>query len=270
MRGIGRPISGAVNAAATGKGDIKLRRLWWEFIRHRAAYQAAWERYQPMYEAFVAELPPCPKGIRPGDHMRAHNWLWHKHGLEELWNAWNSATEAMEATSAAILAVEAEGLLGIGIKLAALPVGFELDSDDLEEARDAVLMDIERLMGFTLQEAVSRPMLTLVPDPIFAAIADHQAKSEAVRALTHPDDNLKPEPAPGDSAELAAALAASIAARKTLVSTAPTTLAGVVAVLTYVHEQPGWPSAFLFDKAESRRFIRSLELATRKLAAMQS
>jgi hypothetical protein len=53
--------------------------------------------------------------------MRAHNWLWRKHGLEELWNAWNSATEAMEATSAAILAVEAEGLLGIGIKLAALP-----------------------------------------------------------------------------------------------------------------------------------------------------
>jgi hypothetical protein len=213
MRGIGRPTSGAVNAAATGKGDIKLRRLWWEFIRRRAAYRAAWERYQSMYEAFVAELPPCPEGVRPGDHMRAQNWLWRKHGLEEPWNAWNSATEAMEATFAAILAVEAEGLLGIGIKLAALPVGFELDSDDLEEARDVVLMDIERLMGITLEEAVSRPMLTLVPDPIFAAIADHQAKSEAVRAH---DDNLNAEPAPGDSTELPAALAASIAARKTL------------------------------------------------------
>jgi hypothetical protein len=64
------------------------------------------------------------------------------------------ASEAMEATSAAIRAVEAEGLLGIGIKLAALPV--EPDLDDLEEARDAVLMDIERLTGITLNEAVSK------------------------------------------------------------------------------------------------------------------
>jgi hypothetical protein len=142
------------NAAATGKGDIKLRRLWWEFVRDRAAYQAAWERYQPTYDAFIAELPPHPEGVRPGDHMRAHNWLWRNHGLEELWNAWNSASEAMEATSALILAVEAEGLLGIGIKLAALPV--EPDLDDLEEARDAILMDIERLMGITLEEAVSK------------------------------------------------------------------------------------------------------------------
>ena len=142
-----RRTSGAVNAAATGKRDVKLRRLWREFIRDRAAYRAAWERYQPMYDAFVAELPPCPEGVRPGDHMRAHNWLWRKHGLEELWNAWNSATEAMEATSAAIRAVEA--FLGIGIKLAALPVGFELDSDVLEEARDAVLKDIERMMGIS-------------------------------------------------------------------------------------------------------------------------
>jgi hypothetical protein len=271
MGGIGRPASGAASAAATGAGDVKLRQLWSEFIRHRAAYRAAWERYQPAYDAFIAELQRCPEDVLPDDHMRAHNWLWRKHGLEELWNGWNSATDAMEAASAAILAVEAEGLLGIGIKLAALPVEFELDSDDLEEARDAVLMDIERLLGVTLEHAASSPIFTLVPvpDPIFAAIEDHQAKFEAVRTLTG-HDNLKTEPAPGDPPELVDALAASIAARKTLVSTAPTTLAGVVAVLSYVHDQPGWPSAFLFDKAESRRFIRSLELAARRLAAMQS
>jgi hypothetical protein len=176
----------------------------------------------------------------------------------------------MEATSAAIRAVEAEGLLGVGIKLAARPVGFEPDPEHLEEARDAVLMDIERLLGITVEEAVSIPILTVVPDPIFAAIEDHQAKFEAVRALTSHDDNSRPEPASGDPPELVAALAASIVARKTLVSTLPTTLAGVVAVLSYVHDQPGWPNAFLFDKAESRRFIRSLELATRKLATTQS
>ena len=270
MMGIGHPKSGVAPASSTIKGDVELRRLWSEFIRRRAAYRAAWERYQPVYETFIAELPPCPHDVLPGDHMRAHNWLWRKYGLEELWSTWNSTNEALEEVFAAILAVEAEGLLGIGIKLAALPVEFELDSEDLQKARDAVLTDIERSLGMTLEEAATSPMSGPVPDPIFAAIEDQQAKMEAVRALSSHADNLETEPAPGDSPQLTAALAASIAARKTLVSTVPTTLAGVVAVLSYVHQQPGWPSAFLFDKAESRRFIRSLELATRKLSTMQS
>jgi hypothetical protein len=270
MTGIGHPKSGDAPASATIYGDLNLRRLWFEFIRRRAAYRAAWERYQPVYEAFIAELPNCPDDVRPGDHMRAHNWLWHKHGLEHLWNTWNSANEAMEEVFASILGVEAEGLLGIGIKLAALPIEFELDAEDLERARAAVLLDIERLLGIGLEEAAVSPMPAPMPDPIFAAIEDHQAKLEAVRALTSQADNLQTPPPPGGSPELAAALAACIAARKMLISTVPTTLAGVVAALSHINEQSAWPGAFLFDKAESHRFTRSLELATRKLSAMQS
>jgi hypothetical protein len=269
MTGIGHPKSDVAPAPAAISGDLTLRRLWFEFNRRRAAYRTAWERYQPVYETFIAELPDCPDDVRPGDHMRAHNWLWHKHGLEHLWDTWNSANEAMEEMFASILAVEAEGLLGIGIKLAALPIEFELDAEDLERARAAVLLDIERLLGTGLEEAATSPMPAAMPDPIFAAIQDHQAKLEAVRARTSQADNLQTPPAPAGSPELAAALAASIAARKMLISTVPTTLAGIVAVLSYVNKQPAWPGAFLFDKAESRRFMRSLELAAQKLSAMQ-
>jgi hypothetical protein len=100
---------------------------------------------KPARAAFDAELPPCPDDVLPGDHWSAHDWLWHKHGLDPLWNACNAADSAMRETIATILQTEVEGLFGVGVKLAAIPA--ECDPEDCKEAVAAVLDDLDRLLG---------------------------------------------------------------------------------------------------------------------------
>jgi hypothetical protein len=95
--------------------------------------------------AFDAEFPPCPDDVLPGHHWRAHKWLWRKHGLDRLNDDWNAADSAMRETIAAILRSPAEGLFGIGVKLAALPNDY--DAEDCVDAAAAVRRDIDRLIG---------------------------------------------------------------------------------------------------------------------------
>jgi hypothetical protein len=142
----------AARKAATASDDAELRRLWSEYLKHADAYAAAREKYEPVRAAFDAELPPCPNGVVPGTHLHAHAWLWHKHGLDTLCEAWYAPDFAMREMIPTILHTEAEGLYGIGVKLAALPNHF--DTEDLDDAIAAVLGDIDRLLGSDFAEAV--------------------------------------------------------------------------------------------------------------------
>jgi hypothetical protein len=128
--------------------DAKLRHLWSEYLTHADGYTAARERYETARAAFDAELPPLPDGVQPGDHRLAHDWLWRKHNLDMLWGACTATTSAIRETIATILHTEAEGLLGVGVKLAAMPPNpDEWTFEDYEDAVVAALEDIDRLTG---------------------------------------------------------------------------------------------------------------------------
>ena len=135
----------AAGASEGSASDLELRRLWSEYLRHASAYAVAEEKYKPPRAAFDAELPPCPEDVLPGDHWRAYQWLREKHGLDVKYDALNAAAEAMHETIGKILETDAEGLFGIGVKLAALPNN--CDPEDCREAVAAVLDDIDRLLG---------------------------------------------------------------------------------------------------------------------------
>ena len=116
-----RDHTAAALAALSPAQDVELRLLWSEYLVHADAHAAAQEKQKPARAAFDAEFPPCPDDVLPGEHWRAHNWLWRKHGLDHLSDAWNAAGSAMCETAETILQTEAAGLFGIGVKLAALP-----------------------------------------------------------------------------------------------------------------------------------------------------
>jgi len=75
------------------------------------------------------------------------DWLWKKHGLEALYVARDTVYSAMlHETIPAILRTKAEGLFGIGVKLAAMPTD-DVDGDDYAAAVMSVQKDIDRLLG---------------------------------------------------------------------------------------------------------------------------
>jgi len=117
--------------------------------------------------------------------------------------------------------------------------------------------------------SIAAPMLGV--DPIFAAIEAYRATDAAWFARYRYEDDLagkgiKLTPAPDDSRtpEMVALVNASIAARIALAETAPTTLAGLLAVLRFVREQS--QDDFLFDE-ESTCFVASLEQAVLAMTA---
>jgi hypothetical protein len=125
--------------------DKKLRRLWSRYLKQVAEYQTACQKYDPARAAFDAELPPCPEDVMSGDHWRAHQWLWNKHGLEPLCDAWNAAHDAVGKTAKAIQRTKAESLFGVGVKLTALPIDYE--EEDCKDALKSTRDDIDRLLG---------------------------------------------------------------------------------------------------------------------------
>jgi hypothetical protein len=142
------PLASVATLASEGSalgGDSELRRLWAEYLKQADAHAAAWGKYNSVRAVFDAELPPCPDDVFPGHHWQAHEGLWHRCGLEPLWETINVTDSAMRDTIAAILHTEAEGLFGIGVKLAAMPR--DRDQQDYEDAIVAVQQDIDRLLG---------------------------------------------------------------------------------------------------------------------------
>jgi hypothetical protein len=119
--------------------------------------------------------------------------------------------------------------------------------------------------------AIGAPVIG--PDPIFAAIEAYKVADAAWFARYRYEDDLagkgiKLTPAPDDSRtpEMVALVNASIAARIALAETAPTSMAGLLAVLRFVREQS--EDDFLFDGGEeSARFDASLEQAVLAMTA---
>ena len=114
-------------------------------------------------------------------------------------------------------------------------------------------------------------------DPIYAAIARWQEAQDAFLARCYIEEDLeasgvKLQPAPGDfrTPEIAAAVAASIAAREALARTVPGTAAGLLAVLQFVREWSADGDEFFFrdnDDVEITAFLNSIETAVRGMAA---
>src|ERR1700730_12150002 len=133
---------------ALAGADAALLSLWAEYLGHALAHEAAQAAYKPIRAAFDAEMPPFPPDVLPGHHWEAMQPLWRSYGLEELSDASNNAYNRASATIAAIQATPAEGLIGIGIKLAALPLDREnVSEEDMADAIASALEDIALLTG---------------------------------------------------------------------------------------------------------------------------
>ena len=116
------------------------------------------------------------------------------------------------------------------------------------------------------------------PDPIFAAMEKYLAGHQAFMARCNYEDDREEAGekllnAPGDhrTAEMVAVVDASIAAREELADTSPTTLAGLLTYLTFVHKQSTEEETSLFEEGgETLSFIGSLARSASSLARAQS
>jgi hypothetical protein len=112
------------------------------------------------------------------------------------------------------------------------------------------------------------------PDPIFAAMEKYLASHRAFMARCEYEDDLAEagEEIPaalGDhrTAEMVTVVNASTAAREELADTSPTTLAGLLTYLTFVHEQSAEGEISLFEGGEETlSFTDSLARSARVLA----
>jgi hypothetical protein len=148
----------AAPALAARSGDAKLRELWAQYLEDLAAEQAACLQFHTAQAAYDAEVPPRPDDVSYGDHDAAQRPLWIKHGLDRLYSDWNDAGERTDEIVEAIQEEEAEGLFGIGVKLAALPLDSSGSRDPAPEHEDAIvsaLTEIDRLIGSTFVSAFS-------------------------------------------------------------------------------------------------------------------
>lgn len=147
----------AAPAFASHAGDSRLRELWAQYLDHLAAYLAAHLAIAMPRAAYDAEEPPCPPDVSPGHHSEACRPLWQKHDLDRLYDAWSAAAERINETVEAIRKEQAEGLFGVGVKLAALPGdGNARDpAPDHEEAILSALSEIDRLIGTTFVSSFS-------------------------------------------------------------------------------------------------------------------
>jgi hypothetical protein len=117
--------------------------------------------------------------VLPGDHWRAQQPLWEKHGLDRLYDAWNVAGKRTDETVKAILEQEAEGLFGIGAKLTALPFEDRDPAYDHEHAIRSVLSDIDRLTGTAFLAAFALISSTSADDDI-DVVEDSEEEDEVV------------------------------------------------------------------------------------------
>ena len=166
LAGIATAPALSAPALASHVGDPRLRELWAQYLEYLAVELAAHAATESARAAYDAEEPPCPPNVLDW-HSPAHRSLWEKHGLDRLYDAWNDAGERTDATVKAILEQEAEGLFGVGAKLAALPTQEGQDSSyEHERAIRSALTDIDRLIGTTFLAAFALTSNTSVDDDI--------------------------------------------------------------------------------------------------------
>jgi hypothetical protein len=151
------PIALLPAAAASGQ-DAPLRALW---ARYQAAIPIENEKRQANRAARAAfdAAYPCPDGIDHCDHRRARNAEWAV-AVTPAYDEWNDACRESASIIEQIQRTPAEGLIGIAIKLAALPSNIvcsdgdasaEPNGYDLRDAIKAALQAIAQLTGETFE-----------------------------------------------------------------------------------------------------------------------
>jgi class 3 adenylate cyclase len=180
LAGIATAPALAAPALANHTGDVRLRELWAQYLEYLAAELAAHAATESARAAYDAEEPPCPPDVRIADHLRAQRPLWEKHDLDRLYNIWNEAGELTDATVKAILEQEAEGLFGVGAKIAALPTQDGQDpAFEHERAMRSALSNIDRLIGTTFLAAFALVSKTSADDDLYED-DDDDGEDEAV------------------------------------------------------------------------------------------
>jgi hypothetical protein len=143
-----------LSAIASG-ADVELHKLWLEYVAHYETCRIAHDKFSLARATFEAELPERPAGVVLGDHWRAHKWLAEQHNEPQLYRAFCKADGAVRKTIEKIATVEAVGLKGVAIKLAAMP--YHYDTGDQGEAVYSVLKDIDRLLGGNFASYTENP-----------------------------------------------------------------------------------------------------------------
>jgi hypothetical protein len=169
----------AAPALAARSGDAKLRELWAQYLEDLAAEQAAYAAQEQARAAYDAEEPPCPDGVSHGVHFDAQRPLQEKHDLNRLYEAWNDAGERTDETVRAIREQEAEGLFGIGAKLAALPTQDMQDpAYDHEATIRSALRGIDQLIGTTFLVTFATVSGTSADDDLYEESEDEDDDGE--------------------------------------------------------------------------------------------
>jgi hypothetical protein len=129
----------SVPAASSPISDAPLRALWAQYLAQVARDKALLERVALSRAAVDAELPPKGKD----DRWETFEALSLKHGHRQHYDEWCDGHAEIAETVRQIQQTPAEGVFGIGVKLAAIAPQYEME--DLEELLGAVAVDITRL-----------------------------------------------------------------------------------------------------------------------------
>jgi hypothetical protein len=144
-------VSVAVAPMAAGAGlsgdDAELRLLWAEYLVARAAETSEESNERKVRARFDDLMPPCPHDVILGDHWagEAVQLLWKSTGAAAAYHRWNAAVDTMLDVIERIQRTPAEGLFGVGVKLAAL--NSSPDQCDYEDGAASALACINRLTG---------------------------------------------------------------------------------------------------------------------------
>jgi hypothetical protein len=146
--------------------DADLRRLWAQYCAELDAYRAVEAVHAPRRAALDREMEPFYVSETSDPYINwggywgwrdAHDAVfkkaWRKHKVGGPWRTMNRFYHKIGKTVAAIRAIEAQTLFGIGIKLAAHPTDVDLlDVEDYREALQSALPDLDALCGGSFAE----------------------------------------------------------------------------------------------------------------------
>lgn len=141
---------------AEAQSDAELRRLWSQYLDHLRTERAARGAHKPAYTACMAKAQERfpGNGFMLKWPREEFEQLWRSFDMDRLCDVWHDAATVLDGTIAAIRATPAEGLVGIGIKLAVMDPEPAGEAEDYEEGMDSALADIARLTGVDLAAEV--------------------------------------------------------------------------------------------------------------------
>lgn len=260
-----------VPSATTWPADAELLRLGAEFDAVKAERDASDDDVAKRQKTLFQETIARRGDLGSGDAIMLERW--ESSGLRAAERRYNALADRLEDVYGKILATPAAGFAGVAVKMRVLR--WFLGADDQGDRRDQDLPDewfntideeIRRLAGEDVSRSVSTfgaPSLTEpVPerDPIFAAIENHRHACLGLFALEGDDDDEERRAAHDHMDDKAIELT----------NVRPTTMAGILTLLTYVHhvntgkvhlpghpdrytEEEFWPGELVDDDIQNPR-----------------